>query len=291
MTMPDLKLGLTFLSFALLLLLGTELEAQHHSYRLSVEADHRYAAGEEWFTGVTAQYSLSDIPLHGRYVLEAVRATVPRTEFVAGLRVGEDKLHRWRGDALTSYYGHVAFLVTDDLAVGPLLRYDIRDAGSRVFHTLVVAAIADVYRQKLRMRWVLGATRFQYRWPEYNGGRFYDPVWGFLAENHMAQGGDVAGYTHVISLWIHQEGVTLRYAPVLEFALNEWLTSGPLFEGSASGSNGGAGLFPRAEVGLFLRAYIQSRLFLQLTPRYPVLSYDNHQIDGVFLTGSVGVRL
>jgi hypothetical protein len=289
--MSELKVRIAFLSVALFVLPGTVLHAQPDSYRMSVEADGRYAAGEEWFAGVTAQYSLSDIPLHGRYVLEAARATVPRTEFVAGLRVGEDRLHRRRGDETNSYYGHAAFLVTDDLAVGPLLRYDFRDAGSTEHQTLVVAAIADVYRQKLRMRWVLGATRYQYRWPEYNGGRFYDPVWGFIAENHMAQGGDVTGYTHLISLWIHQEGVTLRYAPVLEFALNEWLTAGPLFEGSASGSNGGAGLFLRAEVGLSLRAYIQSRLFLQLTPRYPVLSYDNHQIDGVFFTGSVGVRL
>ena len=289
--MPDMNVRVMFLSVALFLLLGTALEAQPFSYRTSVEADGRYAAGEEWFTSVTAQYSLSVIPFHGRYVLEAVRATVPRTEFVAGLRLGEDKLHRWRGDAKTSYYGHAAFLVTDDLAVGPLLRYDIRDAGSRKFHTLVVAAIADVYRQKLRMRWVLGATRYQYRWSQDNGGRSSDVVWGFLAENHMALGGDVTGYTHVISLWIHQEGVTLRYAPVLEFALNEWLTTGPLFEGRVSASNGGAGLFLRAEVGIFLRVYIQSRLFLQLTPRYPVLSYDDHQIDGVFFTGGVGVRL
>lgn len=289
--MPQMKLLVAFLSIALFLLPGTVLHAQSDSYRMSVEADGRYAAGEEWFTGVTALYSLSDIPLHGRYVLEAVRATVPRTEFVAGMRIGEDKLHRGRGDATTSYYGHAAFLVTDDLAVGPLLRYDIRDAGSREFHTLVVATIADVYRRQLRMRWVLGATRHQYRWPEYDGGRFYDPVWGFLAENHMAQDSEVACYTHVISLWIHQEGVTLRYAPMLEFALNEWLTTGPLFEGSASGYNRGDGLYLRAEVGLSLRAYIQSRLFLQLTPRYPVLSYDDHQIDGIFFTGGVGVRL
>ncbi len=291
MTMPDMKLRVAFLSVALFLLPGTVLHAQTDSYRMSVEADGRYAAGEEWFTGVTAQYNLSDIPFHGRSVLEAVRATVPRTEFVAGVRIGEDKLHRGRGDALTSYYGHAAFLVTDNLAVGPLLRYDIRDAGSRVFHTLVVAAIADVYRQNLRMRWVLGATRYQYRWPEYNGGRFYDPVWGFLAENHMALGGDVTGYTHVISLWIHHGGVALGYAPVLEFALNDWLTTGPLFEGRVSASNDGTGLFPRAEVGLSIRGYFLSSLFLQLTPRYSVLSYDDHPIDGFFLTGSVGVRL
>jgi hypothetical protein len=288
--MPDMKVRVTFLSVALYLLLGTGLEAQQpYRYRTSVEADGRYAAGEEWFTGVTAQYSLRDIPFHGRYVLEAVRSTMPRTEFVAGLRLGEDKLHRPTGDAQTSYYAHAAFLVKDDLAVGPLLRYDYHDAGSREHETLVIAAMADVYGRKIRMRWVLGATRYHYRWSQDLGGLSSDNVWGFLAENHMALGGDVTGYTHVISLRIQQEGLTFRYAPVLEFALNEWLTTGPLFEGSFGAYTGGLAL--RSEVGLSVRGYFQSRLFLHLTPRYPIWSYDDHQINGVFWTGGIGIRL
>ncbi len=287
--MSDMSVRVSFLFVALLFLPGTKLWAQPSSYQTSVETDGRYAAGEEWFTGVTAQYCLRDIPFHGRYVLEAVRATVPRTEFAAGLRLGEDKLHRATSDAQTSYYGHATFLVRDDLGVGTLLRYDCRDAGSREHQTLVVAAMADVYAETVRMRWVMGATRYQYRWSEELGGRTSDNVWGFLAENHMALGGDVTGYTHVIALRIQKGGATLSYAPVLEFALKEWLTIGPLFEGSFGAYTGGVAL--RAEVGLSVRGYVHSRLFLQVAPRYPVLSSDDHQIDGLFLTGGVGIRL
>jgi hypothetical protein len=279
--------------FLFIFLTAAPLAAQPSMYRTSVEADGRHAAGEEWFAGVTAQHSLRDIPFSGRYVLEAVRATVPRTEFVAGLRFGEDKLHRVTGDALASYYAHAAFLVKDDLAVGPMLRYDHRDAGSLEFETVIVAAMADVYGSKIRMRWVLGAAMsrrsFFYpasgRFPEYSGTE--DPDWGFLVENHLAHGGEISGYTHVISLQILGGGLLFRYAPALEFALSEWLTTGPLFEGSFGAYSG---LALRADVGLAVRVYLQSRFFLEITPRYPLWSYDDHQIDGLFLTGGIGVR-
>ncbi len=283
----------------LLLLNVAALSAQSFRYRTSIEADGRSAAGEEWFAGAVADYSLRALPFDGEYIVEAGRAVIPATAFSAGVRYGEDKLHRTIGDRITTVFGRAAFLVKDDLAIGPLLRYELRESGvgtdfTRDYHNTTIAAMAVVYGKNIRMRWIVGAG-LQRKISWFAGSTRHpeqtvkDDDGGLVLENHMDLASGGTGYSHVIRASIFGDWVQFRFAPSLEFALTDRLTLGPLFDGWFGGGTGGAAI--SSEIGLACRWYVHPSVFINVTPRYPVLIFDDHQLDGVFWSASVGWRM
>ena len=220
-------IALRCLAVTALLLPGFTSMAQSQSftYGTELQGELRHIAGEEWFTGVEAVYTPHELPFNDRYVLAATRRTLPRTEYSAGLRFGEDKLHRDQGDRYRSGHLSAAFLVADDVAIGPLLRYDLRQSGvgtdfTRDYHTISAALMVDVYGERIRMRWIAGAVQqrsvsWSAAW--YHGSELIPAStwtrdsWSVLLENQMSVGTDIAAYTHVIRLF--GDGGLLVYRP------------------------------------------------------------------------------
>ena len=62
-----------------------------------------------------------------------------------------------------------------------------------------------------------------------------------------------------------------------------------MFSGSFIGGDGGAAL--TGETGLTWRWHVLPNAFLSVSPRYPLIVYDDHPYDGLFWTGAIGVRM
>jgi hypothetical protein len=193
---------------------------------------------------------------------------------------------------------NLGVLAADDVAIGPLLRYDLRESGigttfTRDYHTGVVAFMADVYGEDIRMRWVVGAGLYRVDYWSAASTRIPEHSWkdddiGLVLENHMALGREVVGYSHVVAAQFYGEGLSFRFAPSLEFPLCDRLTLGPLLDGSFFAGDGAA---TSSEVGLAVRWYIHPSVFVTVTPRYPILIFDDHQLEGIFWSGAVGWRM
>lgn len=125
------------------------------------------------------------------------------------------KSRQTRADRHSGGSASAAFLVSDDIAIGPLLRYNLRQSGigtnyTRDYHTATLGVMADVYGNRIRMRWIAGFARVHER------------LWSAASDRFPAH------------IWTNDNTVT---------------------------------------------------------PRYPLLVYDDHPYEGVFWSGGIGVRM